>query len=317
LLLVLTTIGGSAFANTAPNPLESAYWRFEEGTNGADVNSAVADPVHDSISQNHLDAFATGTSPNYTSSVPPKPLKSGLANTLALDFTPHAGGGDDLFTQYNDGDAGKGLAKHINDGIVAPGGGFTVEAAFNTNNPARFAAIVGKEGQPAGSRPVQTFVLKTRDDNSALQVELYDGNGVERQVSTNPTTNPLHAGQWYYAAVVDDGSLLSLYLDSGSGYQLQGSTAVTGALFQGVPSNPLWDASWTVGRGQFGGNPTDWFDGMIDEVRITNSVLTPSQFEFAPAGGGASAFVPEPGTATLFTLAIMSFAANIRKKRGA
>ena len=302
-----------AIANTAPNPLESAYWRFEEGTNGTPVNSAVADPVHDSINQNHLDAFATNTSPNYTSSVPPKPLKSGLANTLALDFIPHAGGGDDLFTQYNDGDAGKGPAKHINDGIIAPGGGFTVEAAFNTNNPARFAAIVGKEGQPAGSRPVQTFVLKTRADNSLLQVELFDGNGNNKQVSS---INSLTASQWYYAAVVDNGSTLSLYLDSGSGYQLQGSTPVTGALFQGVPTNPLWDASWTVGRGQFAGNPTDWFDGMIDEVRITNSALAPSQFEFAPAGGGASASVPEPGSATLVGLALVSCITTYRRKRG-
>jgi len=304
-------------AITAPNPLESAYWRFEEGPNGATASSGVADPVHDSINQNHLDAFAPATEPTYTNVVPPKPLKSGLANNFALNFTANTtgGGGDDLFTQYDDDAGGKGMAKHINDGIVAPGGGFTVEAAFRTTSSTiPFAAIVGKEGQPAGSRPVQTFVLKTRGDNSKLQVELYDGNGNEKQVSS---IAGIAANQWYYAAAVDNGSTLSLYLDSGSGYVLQGSTPVTGALFQGVPSNPLWDATWTVGRGQFAGNPTDWFTGTIDEVRISNSALTPSQFEFAPAGGGASAFVPEPGTATLFTLAIMSFVANIRKKRGA
>jgi hypothetical protein len=314
LLFAMGSGSATAVANTAPNPLESAYWRFEEGASGTDVNSAVADPVHDSINQNHLDAFAATTAPTYTSSVPPKPLKSGLANTLALDFAPGASGGDDLFTQYNDGGSGKGLAKHINDGIIAPGGGFTVEAAFNTNNPARYAAIVSKEGQPGGSRPVETLEFKTRADNSKLQIEIWDGNGVDTQVSS---IAPVVAGQWYYAAAVNNGSTLSLYLDSGSGYQLQGSTPVTGALFQGVPSNPLWDASWTVGRGQYGGNPTDWFDGMIDEVRITNSALTPSQFEFAPAGGGTSASVPEPGTATLFTLAAMSCVANFRRKRGA
>jgi hypothetical protein len=261
-----------------------------------------------------MDAFDSTTAPDYVSDVPPTPLKSGLPNTLALDFIPHPNGGDDLFTLYNDGDFGKGLAKHINDGIVATGGGFTVEAAFKTNNPARYAAIIGKEGQPAGSRPVQTFVIKTRGDNSRLQVELYDGNGNEKQVSS---ISSVSASQWYYVAAVDNGSTLSLYLNSnnGQGYQLQGSVAITGALFQGVPANPLWDASWTIGRGQFGGNPTDWFDGIIDEVRITNSVLAPSQFLFAPAGPGAGSGVPEPGAVLLSLLALGGFAIPVRRAR--
>lgn len=300
-------------ANTAPNPLESAYWRFEEGTNFASVDAAVADPVHDSLNQNHLDAFDATTAPTYTNDVPPTPLKSGAANTLALDFIPNAGGGgDDLFTLYSDGDFSKGSAKHINDGIIAAGGGFTVEGAFKTNNPARYAAIVGKEGQPAGSRPVQTFVVKTRGDNSRLQVELYDGNGTEKQVSS---TSAVSANQWYYFAAVNNGSTLSLYLNSnnGQGYVLQGSVAVTGALFQGVPANPLWDASWTVGRGQYAGNATDWFDGIIDEVRITNSALAPSQFLFAPAGT-ASAVVPEPTAVGLCVVGIVALVGRRRTR---
>jgi hypothetical protein len=126
---------------------------------------------------------------------------------------------------------------------------------------------------------------------------------------------PINAGQWYYAAAVDNGSTLSLYLDSGSGYQLQGSVPITGALFQGVPANPLWDASWTVGRGQYGGNPTDWFDGIIDEVRLTNSALAPSQFEFAPAGGGASVAVPEPTAAAVIALALGCCFEKLRNRR--
>src|SRR6476469_5410927 len=100
-----------AIADTAPNPLQAAYWRFEEGSNFSSVNSAVANPVLDSANQNHLDSFAINTSPVYTNNVAPTPLKSGLANNLALDFIPHAGGGDDLFTLFSIGDLGKGLAK--------------------------------------------------------------------------------------------------------------------------------------------------------------------------------------------------------------
>jgi hypothetical protein len=91
--------------------------------------------------------------------------------------------------------------------------------------------------------------------------------------------------------------------------------AITGALFQGVPANPLWDASWTIGRGQYAGNPTDWFDGIIDEVRITNSVLAPSQFLFAPAGPGAGTGVPEPGAMLLSLLALGGFAIPVRRAR--
>lgn len=312
--VILALAAGNVQADTASNPLESAYWRFEEGPSFDPVDYSVTDPIKDSLNQNHLDAFDVNTAPTYTTEVPPTALKSGQPNTLALDFIPNpSGGGDDLFTLYSNGDLGKGSAKHINNGIIAPGGGFTVEGAFKSNNPARYAAIVGKEGQPAGSRPVQTFVIKTRGDNSKLQVELYDGSGTERQVSS---TNALSASTWYYFAAVNNGSTLSLYLNSnnGQGYQLQGSVNLTGgALFQGVPTNPLWDASWTVGRGQYAGNPADWFDGIIDEVRISNTALTPSNFLFAPAGAGA-AVVPEPATVMLAVWAMM-FGCGRRRPR--
>lgn len=312
LLAFAVALSSRAVADTEPNPLESAYWRFEGGANGANVDAAAADPVPDLINQNHMDVFNADTAPVYTNSVPPTPLKSGLPNTLALDFIPHAGGGDDLFTLFSDGDLGKGMSKNINNGIVAPGGGFTIEAAFNTNNPVRWAAVVGKDARPGGTNhPVQTAVLKTRGDNGHLFFEQWDAES--NLVGVNSIA-PIVAGQWYYAAAVNDGSTLSLYLDSndGLGYQLQGSAAVNGALFQGNPANPLWDASWTIGRGQFGGNPTDWFDGFIDEVRITNSALAPSEFLFSSAG--SAAVVPEPTTIALFLISAAGLCARRRRR---
>src|SRR5690349_13175683 len=107
--LGLLWIGSLAYADVNPSPLQSAYWRFEQGPNGSLVNSAVPDSVLDSVNANHLSSFNTNTSPTYTSNVPPKPLRSGAANTLALSFTPHTGGGDDLFTRFSPG-------KPINNG---------------------------------------------------------------------------------------------------------------------------------------------------------------------------------------------------------
>ena len=140
--LELALLSTRARADMDPNPLESAYWRFEEGPNSSNVNFLLADPILDSMNQNHLDTFNADTSPVYTTNVPPTALRSGLPNTLALDFIPHDGGGDDLFTLFGDGALGKGFAKNINNGMIEPGEGFTIEAAFNTNNPARFAAII-------------------------------------------------------------------------------------------------------------------------------------------------------------------------------
>src|SRR4051812_41212970 len=40
-------------------------------------------------------------------------------------------------------------------------------------------------------------------------------------------------------------------------------------MYQAEPANPSWDNSWSFGRGQFAGYPADWFNGIIDEVRLT------------------------------------------------
>jgi hypothetical protein len=285
----------------APNPLENVYWRFEEGPHNSSVNAAIADPVQDSINQNHLDAFSAAAAPTYTNLAAPTDLKSGLTNNFALDFIRSPGANDDLFTLFEDGDHGKGLAKNINNGIIAPGQGFTVEAAFNTTNVGDFQAIIAKEGQPGLGKGLgfienlPTFAIKARrlDGNpedfrdGRVQVEMWDGAGNLIDVVSD---EPISTDQWYYVAVVNDGANLSMYLDSndGNGYVLQGTPVPVagGALYQGEdPENPSWDNSWVVGRAQFGGNPGDFFDGRIDEVRITNSALSPSQFLFAPPGG--------------------------------
>src|SRR3954468_12595686 len=123
-----------AWADVNPSPLQSAYWRFEQGPNGSLVNSAASDTVLDSINANHLSAFNTNTAPTYTNSVPPKALRSCAANTLALSFTADAGGGsgDDLFTRFSPG-------KPINNGTIAAGGGFSIQGGFKTQKTAPVA----------------------------------------------------------------------------------------------------------------------------------------------------------------------------------
>jgi hypothetical protein len=260
----------------SPQPLQSAYWRFEEGTAGQPVTPGDNDYVKDSINANHMRAYDSGTTPDYTSDVAPTPLKSGLANTKALNFSVH----DDLYTDITT------TTKPIDNGQIggANGGsvtGYTLEAAFKPSSLGGFQGIVGREGIPNAAQNDfnETLELKIRGDNNLLQIEQFDKGGTKVQVSS---LSQMSIGTWYYAAVVNDGSTLSLYLDSndGNGYQLQGSVGVNGALYQG---NDDWDKTWSIGRGFYNTSPADWFNGVIDEVRLTNSALAPSDFLFAAA----------------------------------
>jgi hypothetical protein len=349
---LLTSTAYNALA-VAPNPLENAYWRFEEGTPGNVVNPPNAEAVLDSSGNaNHMRAYKDtnpsnpnpNASPTYTSFVPTKQLKSGAANSLAFDFNPFPNGKD----IYSD-------ARNINNGIIAPGGGFTVEAAFYPTNPATWGTIIAKEGQAMRGGPdadlgnLPTLSLMTNADNSHLLFHEFDaaGNYVEVQ-----SLAPLAANQWYYTAVVNNGSTVSLYLDSGAGYELQASAPVAGALYQGPDFNnnatvdaadyiswrknhgddparytkwraafgkgPDWEYNWSIGRGVFGGipsgSPANWFSGTIDEVRLSNTALAPADFLFAPqAVGSTTNTIPEPTTIALAALAI--FSATLPRRR--
>jgi hypothetical protein len=270
----LSVVVSVQVAMAATPALESAYWRFEESVSpGTKVQDGVVDQVLDSINANHMESFIADTSPTYTTDIAPTQLKSGLTNSKALSFD----GNDDIYTSVKTIDNGM-----IKDGVT----GFTLEAAFRPSIVSgTFQAIVSKEGKPNADSGNQTLELKIRD-NGHLQIEQFDkaGNLPAPQLTT---PDALVAGNWYYAAVVNDSSTLSLYLDSvdGNGYQLIGSTPVSGgALYQG-PDGDNWGKSWTIGRGQFQESPSDWFNGVIDEVRLTNAPLDPSQFLFAPPDG--------------------------------
>jgi hypothetical protein len=246
-----------------------AYYRFEEGTagdsfrgpgidGGTDSGLAVDEAGHD----DPLRTFAGFSAPVYTSSNSGPIVRGGdivTPNNLALDFTPN----QDIYTAQR-GD----LNQHVFDQ-------FTVEASFNLDTNDLWQGIVSKDGKPLATSDLAPLQLKHRMDNHNLQIEILDGEGNERQVQS---LNPIVTGHWYHAAAVSDGTTLKLYLDDASdpeGFVLQGSVDITGGLYQ-------MDSTWDVGRGFFGGNPTDWTDGRIDEVRISDVALDPSQFLYAP-----------------------------------
>ena len=193
---------------------------------------------------------------------------------------------------------------------VAPDvSGFTLEAAFRPDVVGgSYMGIVGKGGQPKfpgpeTRRPEPTLALKVRGDSGNLQIELVDLAGNLRDVQS---TAPLTAGQWYAAAAVNDGSTLSLYLNDGSGYVLQGSTPVSGICSRATKGMDDWNQNWAIGRADYNGGPADWFDGIIDEVRLSNSALAPSEF----------LFVPEPSTVALAIMVLVGgMGLTVRRRR--
>jgi len=52
-----------------PTPLQTAYYKFEEGTDGAPVDDTNANAVIDSVNANHMRTFNAGTAPVYSSLV--------------------------------------------------------------------------------------------------------------------------------------------------------------------------------------------------------------------------------------------------------
>ena len=281
---LVLALGARTSLAVDPNPLENAYWRFEEGPLGSTVAEG-ADSVLDSINENHMERWTAPdpptdrTAPTFTNDVPaPMIPQTGEANTLALDFAPHPGGGDDIYTDFND--------KNINNPLVDA---MTVEVSFKMKfvgsieglDP--FQGLVAKEaaGDETQLENLPVFVIKVRD-TGVLQVELFDGSGTRREVTTSW---PLAENQWYHAAAVNDGTTLKFYVDSndGNGYVLQGTAEdlTDGALWQGGVGVNDDNTSWTIGRAQYAGSPADWADAIIDEVRISNTALDPTQFLFA------------------------------------
>lgn len=259
-LLILGIVLG--LAGAVMGQMENAYWRFEEGvadqalpTPGPDGGNP--DSILDSINGNHMTTYFAPSAPRWTAQVPVAVIpQTGAPNTLALDFAPN----NDIYA------AGKPI--DTQDATA-----FTLEAAFMPRTVDRWQVIVGKDGKPSAG-PEQTLALKMRNDTKELQIELFDGTDTIHGVRSSA---PLVAGQWYYAAVTNDGTTLSLYLDrnDGQGYVLQGTDPLAGAL-------SAMDGTWTIGRGMFNWGVTDWFDGLIDEVRLTDRALAPSEFLFAP-----------------------------------
>ncbi|MEN8255761.1 MAG: LamG domain-containing protein [Verrucomicrobiota bacterium] len=258
--LVLFSSIGLANAKTI------AYWRFEEGAKGAEHVGDQDGFYQDSSGNgNHLSSWTGQTRPMATDDLPfAKVPQTGKKNTLALDFDGVAEEGDDLVTTAKRG----GSDKMIDSFPFKKG--WTIEATFKIHSLDRWQVFVGKDKSPGlGGEPV--FSMKVMKDNR-LQILFCDDDGVPHWIES---TTPLSAGEWYSAAATYDGEEIILFLKrpDDKKYSLQGYA---------FPLDKVtwekWTSCWTIGRGMWNKAPTDWFHGVVDEVRISDVALKPKEF---------------------------------------
>ena len=255
-----------------------SFWRFEEGVAGMTVAPGVQLP-DSSGHGNTLQTPDPNAAPTYSTNVPGSPTTPPLSNLLSVDFTAQAGTGF-VGRELNTGGATGDINTHTFNQM-------TIEASFNVASIGGYQTFLGREGSnypgdtTAGGDADLYFQLPDPGSTGGTQVvsirahETSDGAFVVCNGSTQ-----LAANQWYNAAGVADGHSLSLYLQTtpNGAYHLENSVPFLG----GVGNQ---GTRWIIGRGVFGGNPTDRYNGFADEIRISDNALAPSQFLFAPVAG--------------------------------
>jgi hypothetical protein len=296
-------LASSALVQAAP----VAYWRHEEGAPGTLIPDGPNTVLDATGNGNHMQTFASANAPftsaTYTSLVSPLALRSGLTNIRSLDFGP---GGDDSANNDDNFTDNKPIQTELFNAL-------TVELAFNMDSvgPGQFQALVGKDGKPLAASPVPPFKVLVRGDDfpdaipNQLFIEWIDGDGDIHFVSSGRTVS---TGTWNHVAFVLTPSTADLWVaGEGTPYALLDS--ISGADFAGASGEVLNNVptSWTVGRGMFNGNVTDWSDAKIDEVRVSNTALSPGEFLFRA--------VPEPSTCVLSLLAVTGVACSSTRRR--
>ncbi len=280
----LGSTGGAAVS-----PL--AYWRFEEGTNG--VHNADMDNYYKDSSGNgnHMStpvlnqARSIATNDVPFANVP----QTGATDTMARCILGYTGaGGLQNIGTFGYESSPKSVESDNFDS------GFTVECMAKTD-VTTWQTIVGKNGAcaiPHNGWWNQNFRIQFQDVCcQKIECCFFDDN--TNFVSLVTTWN-YNVGEWYRIAVTCPGgtqALLYVAQEGESTYDLEASTITA--------YNPITDThvpmsggiidqtrAWTLGHGNWGGLAESAIQGNVDEVRISDTALLPSQFLGA---------VPEPG----------------------
>ncbi|MGJ8697318.1 MAG: LamG domain-containing protein [Verrucomicrobiaceae bacterium] len=242
----------AVFFSQSSHAATTNYWRFEEGTAG---NAATgSSTVIDSVGGNH---GTPAGSPSYIGAVPVSAIPAtGAPNTVGLGFN------------------GSSAV------VTAPSPAFMngAGAAFTVEFWMRSAAPVG------GGQELLVDKSHGFGDNTGWFFQTGAGNGVLAFGIGNGSSFPgvasvtdLYDNSWHHVAGTYDGNEIELFVDGTS----------QGTLVAGTSAANTRELEF--GRARNGGR---FFGGDLDEIRISDTVLSPSEF----------LSVPEPSTSLLTVL---------------
>jgi hypothetical protein len=292
-LTLLAVLGSSATAATV------AYWRFEEGVAGTNVpkggtgNGQYYPAVLDSSGNGyHMSAWSEGgfAGEGYRSLVPISQVpQTGAANTLSLQST---------------GDVPGMWTNDTNLAAWAPST-WTVEAWVRCTAMNAWRAAVGRDAAGINGG-FSAFRIMFNDQNAAY-TSFCDMAGNVHELNTS--NNYVVGNRWYHLAATSDGTTFIFYVD---GVEVARKVLTASADTRlsngsnGSAGGGDWaPGNWTVFRGMwFGGHTDRWF-GYIDEVRISDTALTPAEFLNSGAvleGPSDWAVFPEDVTTASFTV---------------
>ncbi|MCE5187370.1 MAG: DUF1080 domain-containing protein [Planctomycetaceae bacterium] len=180
---------------------------------------------------------------------------------------------------------GSGLGAYCNGGQD----GYTIDAVLNAWSPTTWTieistrlddisgweTLIGRDGSTNGDREAD-FYFQKNDTDGAFRIN-YETVSGQRWILDADFV--VESGKWYHLALTSDGATLTMYCDKldGAGYQVVGTLDISSQTpAQNAPAQK--GANWTFGRGWYNGSNVDHITGYFDNVRFSDTVLTPNQF---------------------------------------
>ena len=245
-----------------------AYWSFEEGSPPYTAPSGGIDVLDYSGHGNHLHTDSDDTAGVFTA--------YGISQQV-----PQIKKKSYIFYDNSVVPGGSSVTRnlHVAHGTLNQSSfdAWTIEAMIYqvtpTSGTGGYQTFIGRDGA-LGVSNMSAAVYFQIDSNQKLAIRFWQQDGVQNNLTSNLT---ITSGKIYHVAAVSTGDSLKMYIDSldGNGYVLDNEVALTGNTAM-VANNGLW----TIGRGQWNGWPADHFLGLMDEIRISDAALDPTDFLF-------------------------------------
>ncbi len=285
---------GETFIRTIDQALRDrhvvAYWRFEDQPLGTELPTTahnrkpVRATVDSSFNGNDLYTFSALYQPTFSPCVPADVVPgTGRPNRSCLDNSSSAEV-KEVRNVYTHSEFSHAAPVDIQKITPAQ---WTIEASVNsTTHSSEAQTFVGRDPhftrRHLGDAPRLAFKIDAQRHFAIAYIDV--ANRLHEAIAEEPV---VETNRWYHAAATSDGRTLRLYVDAldGQGYVRRASRQLPSegptALGKGED-----DAEWSIGRGWTGASPGESFQGLIDEVRISDVALSPSDFLFtskAPA----------------------------------